>query len=103
MVAVWDVELARQAAKDLQRARAAGLGEKTHRLLETVQRNPFATPPAFGPLQGNLAGLHSRRINLQHRLVYELLREPHGRNDAHYEGTVHILRMWTHFDGLGII
>lgn len=100
---MWDVELTRQTAKDLQRVRATGLGEKTHRLLETVQRDPFTTPSSFEPLQGNLARHYSRRINLQHRIVYEVLREPHQRNDNCYEGTVRILRMWTRYDGLGRI
>ena len=98
---MWDVELARQAVKDLKRVRAAGLGEKAHRLIEVVQRDPFVTPPAYEPLQGSLTGCYSRRINRQHRLVYEVFRDPHERGDRKYEGTVRILRMWTHYEGLG--
>lgn len=98
---MWDIELGRQAVKDLKQIRAAGLGEKTHRLIEVLQQGPFITPPPFEPLQGNLAGSYSRRINLQHRLVYEVFKDPHERDGDQYEGTVRILRMWTRYEGLG--
>lgn len=98
---MWDIELTKQAVKDLKRVRVAGLGEKTHRLIEVLQLNPLSSPPAFEALVGNLDGCYSRRINRQHRLVYEIYQEPHVRNGEHYEGAVRILRMWTHYEGVG--
>lgn len=97
---MWGIELSRQAVKDLKMVRSAGIGEKAHRLIEALQCDPFITPPSFEPLQGNLAGAYSRRINLQDRLVYEVFRDSHGRDGRQYEGTVRILRMWSHYEGV---
>ncbi|WP_273447482.1 Txe/YoeB family addiction module toxin [Thermophilibacter provencensis] len=94
---MWDIELTKQAAKDLKRVRAAGLGDKAHSLIEVLQRDPFSTMPSFEALVGNLEGCYSRRINRQHRLVYEIYQEPHERKGIQYKGTVRILRMWTHY------
>ena len=90
----------KQAAKDIKNLKAAGLDKKTKELIEIIRHDPFQTPPAYESLVGNLQGFYSRRINIQHRLVYQVYGDPVSVNDRNYEGTVKIVRMWTHYDGL---
>ena len=85
----WTLVYSRQAQKDAERLASSGLKPKAQRLLKVVAEDPFATPPRYEKLVGDLAGCYSRRINIQHRLVYEVLSN---------EGVVHILRMWTHYE-----
>lgn len=85
----WTVVYSRQAQKDARKLASSGLQTKTQGLLELLVRDPFATPPRVEKLVGDLAGCYSRRINIQHRLVYEVLPE---------ERVVHVLRMWTHYE-----
>ena len=85
----WRVVLTKQAQKDARNLSSAGLKEKAQLLLAIVADNPFQTPPPFEKLVGDLAGTYSRRINIQHRLVYQVL---------HAEHTVKVLRMWTHYE-----
>lgn len=86
---VWRLVYSKQAQKDAKKVAASGLKRKAQELLEVVAADPFANPPRYEKLVGDLAGCYSRRINIQHRLVYEVLPE---------ERTVHILRMWTHYE-----
>ena len=79
----------KQAQKDAKKAREAGLKPKVELLLQTLRENPFQNPPAYEKLIGDLQGAYSRRINIQHRLVYQVLKE---------EKTVKIIRMWTHYE-----
>jgi Txe/YoeB family toxin of toxin-antitoxin system len=79
----------RQAAKDAKRIADAGLKEKASYLLAVLTEDPFRSPPPFEKLVGDLTGSYSRRINLKHRLVYQVLLE---------ERTVKVLRMWTHYE-----
>lgn len=85
----WRVLLSRQAAKDARRLKQAGLKLKTQNLLAILAEDPFRNPPHYEKLVGNLAGFYSRRINLQHRLVYAVDQE---------NQQVHVLRMWTHYE-----
>ena len=85
----WQVVLSKRAAKDAKRLARAGLRPQAQRLLELLQADPLTTPPRLEKLVGNLAGYYSRRINMQHRLVY--------RVDSD-ERLVHVLRMWTHYE-----
>ena len=85
----WTLVYTKHAQKDAKKLAAAGLKEKTVALLETIARDPFANPPPFEKLVGDLAGAYSRRINIQHRLVYQVVKS--GK-------TVKILRMWTHYE-----
>nr|WP_269812944.1 Txe/YoeB family addiction module toxin [Ornithinimicrobium sediminis] len=78
-----------QAQKDAKKIASSGLKKKTQDLLDILAEDPFATPPRYEKLVGDLAGCYSRRINIQHRLVYEVLPE---------ERVVHVLRMWTHYE-----
>jgi len=86
---MYKVLLHKQAVKDLERLKQAGLADKAKALKEILGRNPFQTPPPYEKLVGNLAGAYSRRINIQHRLVYAV-------DEA--SKTVRILRMWTHYE-----
>ena len=85
----WSVVYAKQSLKDAKKVKASGLKEKTQALLDVLQSNPFQNPPPFEKLVGDLSGAYSRRINIQHRLVYEVFPE---------QRTVRVLRMWTHYD-----
>jgi len=85
----WKVVFTKQAQKDAQKLAATGLKLKAEQLLELLQSDPWQSPPAFEKLIGDLAGVYSRRINIQHRLIYEVLEE---------ERVVKILRMWTHYE-----
>jgi len=85
----WRIVYTRQAQKDAKRIAAAGLRAKAERLLEILSENPFQTPPPFEKLMGDLSGAYSRRINIQHRLVYQVLKE---------SKTVKVIRMWTHYE-----
>lgn len=86
---MWRVVFSKQAAKDAKKLSASGLKVKAQSLIEALKEGPFATPPRYERLVGGLAGMYSRRINIQHRLVYEVFEE---------ERTVRILRMWTHYE-----
>lgn len=85
----WRVVYAKQAQKDARRVAAAGLRAKVEALLDVLAEDPYRSPPPFEKLVGDLSGACSRRINIQHRLVYEVL--PADR-------TVKVLRMWTHYE-----
>lgn len=90
----------KQAAKDIKNLKSAGLDKKAKELIEIIRDNPFQTPPVYEGLVGNLQGYYSRRINIQHRLVYQVYAEPITIDGVEYQGTVKIIRMWTHYDGL---
>lgn len=88
-MSTWTLIYSRQAQRDAQKLASSGLKIKAQRLLDVVSEDPFARPPRFEKLVGDLAGCYSRRINIQHRLVYEVLPD---------QRVVHILRMWTHYE-----
>lgn len=85
----WKLVYTKQAQKDAEKLAAAGLKAKAQALLAVLEQNPYQTPPPFEKLVGDLSGAYSRRISIQHRLVYQVL------DDAHL---VKVLRMWTHYD-----
>ena len=95
---MYKVVFTKQAQKDARKLKAAGLDKKAKSLVEVVRDNPFGTPPAYEGLVGSLSGLYSRRINIQHRFVYQVIRERLTENDVSYEGIVKVVRMWTHYD-----
>ncbi len=88
-VVTWRIVYTKQAQKDAKKIAAAGLRPKTEKLLAILSKNPFQTPPPFEKLVGDLSGAYSRRINIQHRLVYQVLEEIK---------TVKVIRMWTHYE-----
>lgn len=85
----WQLVYTKQAQKDAQKLAAAGLKDKAKALLAVIQENPYQTPPPYEKLVGDLAGAYSRRINIQHRLVYQVLQD---------EQMVKVLRLWSHYD-----
>ena len=86
---IWRVVYTKQAQKDAKKVAASGLKPKAQALLEMLAEDPFRHPPAFEKLIGDLKGACSRRINIQHRLVYQVLEE---------ERVVKVLRLWTHYE-----
>ena len=90
----------KQAGKDIKNLKAAGLDKKAKELIEIIRINPFQTPPTYEGLVGNLNGYYLRRINIQHRLVYQVYAEPINIDGVNYEGTIKIIRMRTHYEGL---
>lgn len=85
----WRLIYSKQAQRDAKKLARSGLKPKAETLLAVIAKDPFATPPRYEKLLGDLDGCYSRRINIQHRLVYEIY--PDDR-------VVHILRMWTHYE-----
>lgn len=85
----WQLVYSKHAQKDAEKLAAAGLKTKAVSLLEILRENPFQNPPAYEKLIGDLAGAYSRRINIQHRLVYEVLQD---------EKIVKVIRMWSHYE-----
>lgn len=84
----WQVLFTKQAQKDAKKAASAGLRTKIESLLSVLAKNPLQSPPPYEKLVGDLDGAYSRRITIQHRLVYQLLKE---------ERIVKVIRMWTHY------
>jgi Txe/YoeB family toxin of toxin-antitoxin system len=98
---MYDIRFAKQAQKDAVKLERAGLKAKAAEIIVTVRDNPYEESQNFERLKGGLKGAHSRRINRQHRFVYEVL--PNGENakDANgelYEGIIKIISMWTHYE-----
>lgn len=85
----WALVFAKPALKDAKKLAASGLKLKAQELLTVLANDPFQNPPPFEKLVGDLAGAYSRRINIQHRIVYEVFQK---------EKTVRVLRMWTHYE-----
>jgi Txe/YoeB family toxin of toxin-antitoxin system len=85
----WTLYFTKQAQKDAKKLKAAGLKDKAEKLLAILRLNPFQQPPPFEKLKGDLAGAYSRRINIQHRLVYQAVEKSHA---------VKVLRLWTHYE-----
>ncbi len=84
----WTVVYAKQAQVDALKISSAGLADKARALLDVLAENPFKNPPPYEKLVGDLQGFYSRRINIQHRLVYQVLKT---------EKIVKVLRLWTHY------
>lgn len=85
----WKIIYTKQAQKDAKKIANSGLKRKVLFLLELLEENPFETPPPYEKLVGDLTGAYSRRINIQHRLVYQILEE---------ENIIKIIRMWSHYE-----
>ena len=85
----WRIVFTKHAQKDAKKLVSSGLKKRASALLEVLQENPFQTPPPYEKLIGDLSGAYSRRINIQHRLVYQVLNK---------DKIVKILRMWSHYE-----
>ncbi|MBQ0162367.1 MAG: Txe/YoeB family addiction module toxin [Treponema sp.] len=86
---MWTVVYSNQAAKDSKKIEQSNLKDATKKLIEVIKNDPFQIPPPYEKLMGDLTGKYSRRINIQHRLVYEVFETEH---------IVRVLRMWTHYE-----
>lgn len=85
----WQIVYTKQAQKDAKKLASAGLRSKAEELLSILKINPFQNPPSFEKLVGDLSGTYSRRINIQHRIVYQAYKQ---------EKIVKVLRLWTHYE-----
>ena len=85
----WQVVFAKHALKDAKKLSAAGLKDRAQELLDVLAHDPFQNPPPFEKLVGDLEGAYSRRLNIQHRMVYEVFKK---------QRIVRVLRMWTHYE-----
>jgi toxin YoeB len=85
----WRIVFAKQAQKDAKKLSGSGLKSKAEKIIEILRQNPYQTPPPYEKLVGDLAGAYSRRLNIQHRIVYQVMNN---------EKTVKIIRMWTHYE-----
>jgi Txe/YoeB family toxin of toxin-antitoxin system len=85
----WELRYTKQAQKDAKKLASSNLRPHAERLLEILKKDPFSNPPPFEKLVGDLAGSYSRRINIQHRLVYQVYST---------EKVVKVIRMWTHYE-----
>jgi len=85
----WKLVFTKQAQKDAKRIAQSGLKPQASRLLDVLKEDPFQNPPPYEKLMGDLSGAYSRRINIQHRLVYQVLKDVR---------TVKVIRMWTHYE-----
>lgn len=85
----WKIVYTKQAQKDAKKLALAGFKQKTEKLLEILKTNPFKNPPEYEKLVGDLTGAYSRRINIQHRLIYQVYVR---------EKTIKVIRMWTHYE-----
>lgn len=88
---MWEIVYTKQAVKDSKKIIEAGLTEKVKKLLAILETDPFQNPPPYEKLVGDLSGAYSRRITIQHRLVYQVY---------YAEKTVKIIRMWTHYESI---
>jgi toxin YoeB len=86
---MWRIVFTKQAQKDAKKLAAAGLRPKAEKLLEILHENPYQTPPRFEKLLGDLSAACSRRLNIQHRIVYQVIAE---------EKVIKVIRMWTHYE-----
>ena len=97
---MYKIVFTKQALKDLDNLKKSGLSSKAKVLVDVIRENPYQNPPRYEKLVGNLQGTFSRRINIQHRLVYQVYEEKFMENEVNYDGTIKIIRMWTHYEGL---
>ena len=85
----WEVVYTKQAQKDARKLASAGLKDKTKNLIKIIEENPYQNPPPYEKLIGDLSGSYSRRINIQHRLVYQVYEKAH---------MLKVIRLWTHYE-----
>ena len=85
----WRIVFTKQAQKDAKKISASNLKPKAEKIIKILRQNPFQTPPPYEKLVGDLAGAYSRRLNIQHRIVYQVIAD---------EKTVKLIRMWTHYE-----
>ncbi|WP_101876110.1 Txe/YoeB family addiction module toxin [Lachnoclostridium edouardi] len=90
----------KQAVRDIKNLKTAKLDKKAKDLVEIVRTNPYQNPPSYEKLVGNLSGFYSRRINIQHRFIYQVYEEKVIVDGTTYDGTVKIISMWSHYEDM---
>ena len=97
---MYKIVFTKQAIRDLNNLKKSGISSKAKALIDIIRENPYQNPPRYEKLVGNLDGILSKRINIQHRLVYQVYEENFTENNNEYAGTIKIIRAWTHYDGV---
>ena len=97
---MYKIVFTKQALKDLDNLKKSGISAKAKALVDIIRENPYQIPPRYEKLVGNLDGIISRRINIQHRLVYQVYEEAFVEDGIEYKGIIKIIRMWTHYEGI---
>ncbi|MDE6419209.1 MAG: Txe/YoeB family addiction module toxin [Lachnospiraceae bacterium] len=97
---MYIIRFSKLAEKDKKLLKGAGLDSKAKNILNIIAQNPFQTPPPYEGLVGNLNGYYSGRINIQHRMVYQVYHESVVIDGIVYEGTIKVVRMWSHYDSV---
>lgn len=95
---MYKIVYEKQAVKDIKKLTSSGLDKKAKALIEMIRLDSFRKPPEYEPLVGNLKGFYSRRINIQHRLVYQVYGDSFTEKGVAYDGVVKIVRMWTQYE-----
>ena len=85
----WQIVFTKQAQKDAKKLASSGLKNKAKKLFDIIQKDPYQKPPPYEKLVGDLSGAYSRRINIQHRLVYQIYEKEHA---------IKVIRLWTHYE-----
>lgn len=97
---MYKIVFTKQALKDLNNLKKSGISAKAKALVDIIRENPYQIPPRYEKLVGNLERIISRRINIQHRLVYQVYEEAFVEDGIEYKGIIKIIRMWTHYEGV---
>lgn len=97
---MYKIVFTKQALKDLENLKQANISNKAKVLVDLLRENPYQNPPRYEKLVGKLDGILSRRINIQHRLVYQVEEKSFVENETVYQGTIKIIRMWTHYENI---
>lgn len=97
---MYKVVFTKQALKDVEKLKKSGISTKAKTLVDIIRENPYQNPPRYEKLVGKLDGIISRRINIQHRLVYQVYEEIFVENGIEYDGIIKIIRAWTHYEGI---
>ena len=97
---MYKIVFTKQALKDLDNLKKSRISAKAKVLVDIIRENPYQSPPRYEKLVGNLDGIISRRINIQHRIVYQVYEAPFVEDGTEYKGSVKIIRMWTHYEGV---
>ena len=97
---MYKIVFTKQALKEIENLKKSGISTKAKTLVDIIRENPYQNPPRYEKLVGKLDGIISRRINIQHRLVYQVCEDTFVENEIEYDGTVKIIRAWTHYEGI---
>ena len=97
---MYRIVYTKQAIKDLENLKKSGISDKAKMLVDVIKENPYQNPSRYEKLVGKLDGILSRRINIQHCLVYQVYEEKIEENGVECQGTIKIIRMWTHYEGM---